>query len=278
MPMFWWVILVVFLFSVSPAWADIAIAPVSLYLSGWVLLWPLLIGVILLESLLLWQFWGKKAEYGPLKVLGQVAIINVLSTLAGGLFLILGDFWSLHEAFLPLLIYFFLTLGLETALLAQYYTPAKTAQKLGKTAVWSASFTLNLSSYFVIILALVVIPKSEWKSERASSRYSIRANMHSLQSLIETYGVDWAGEYPADLYALEKEAKLPANPYWLELRDPHSKSPLLYPGEPPRPFAIEYLPMVDAKTGKRLSYWIYGYDKNGQKLLDRSRVFALSNS
>jgi hypothetical protein len=276
--MFGLTFLLVFLGCVSPVWADVAIAPVSLYLTGWILLWPMLIGVILIESGLLWQFWGKRAGYGPIKVVGQVTWVNIVSTLAGGVFLFFGDLFALNDAYWPLFIYFLLTLGIEAAILNFNYAPENSAQKIGPNEVWKASLTLNLSSYALILLALVVIPKSDYESQIGSRPTSIKSKMHSLQTLVETYGVDWGGEYPADLKALEAEAKTAKNPYWQEILDPDNKSALLLPGEPLRPFGLEYQPIFQAKTGKVLSYWIYGYDKTGKRLMQNGQFFALTNS
>lgn len=276
--MFGLAILLLFLGSARSAWADVAIAPVSLYLTGWSMMWPMLIVVILLESVLLWQFWGKRAGYKPLKVLGQVTWFNFLSTMVGGLFLLCGESFSLNDTYLPLFIYFFLTLGIEAAILKNNYLPENSGRIFGPNEVWKISLILNLSSYLLILLALVVIPKNDYDSERRNRRTNIKANMHTLQTMIETYGVDWGGEYPADLIALETEAKMSKNPYWKEISDPNGKSPLLLPEEPVRPFGLEYQPIVLAKTKKVMSYWIYGYDKAGKRLMQNGMFFALSNS
>ena len=276
--MFGWVSLLVFLCYSSPAWADVAIAPVSLYLVGWSMIWPMLFVVILLESGLLWQFWGKRAGYGPLKVLGQVTWFNFLSTMVGGLFLLFGESFSLNDTYLPLFIYFFLTLGFEAVILKNNYLPENSGRIFGPNEVWKISLILNLSSYLLILLALVVLPQHEYQSERGSRPVSIKSNMHTLQTLLETYAVDWGGEFPVDLKALETEAKMAKNPYWKEISDPNGKSPLLLPGEPVRPFGLEYQPIIQAKTKQIMGYWIYGYDKTGKRLKQNGMFFALTNS
>jgi type II secretory pathway pseudopilin PulG len=268
--MIYWLSFCLLFFSAKPVWADVAIAPVALYLDGWILVWPMLIAVVFIETILLWIIWAKKQAVSLLQVLFQVTQINVLSTLAGGLFLIFGAQEYLRDFFfLPLVIYFLLTVFIEGVFLLKKYS---------LRIAWKASLVLNISSYLLILVALVFIP-GEIESKKSRQRpASIKTNMHSLQTLVETYGVDWGTEYPTDLRVLETEAKTCENPYWKEILNPEKKSALLYPGQKSRPYSVEYIPILDKKSKKIMGYSIYGYDRQGKRLQMNGRDFVLSNS
>lgn len=48
----------------------------------------------------------------------------------------------------------------------------------------------------------------------------LKANMHTLQTMVETYAVDWGGCYPKNLTALKQEATIPGKEYWKEIVNP----------------------------------------------------------
>lgn len=49
---------------------------------------------------------------------------------------------------------------------------------------------------------------------------SVKANAHTLQTIVETYGTDW-GEYPENLDILIKEAK--SKGYWKDFKNPYNQ-------------------------------------------------------
>lgn len=49
---------------------------------------------------------------------------------------------------------------------------------------------------------------------------SVKANMHTLQTVVETYGVDWGGMYPENMARLEKGAQTGSYPYWKQISNP----------------------------------------------------------
>lgn len=54
---------------------------------------------------------------------------------------------------------------------------------------------------------------------------SSKANAHSVQTMVETFGVDYAGFYPENVKILEKEAKASKyGAYWKELKNPFTNS------------------------------------------------------
>lgn len=266
-------------FALSPlAWADVAIAPSALYFGGWMLIWPLLLGVIAVEMPLFYYLVGKKAEFTPLQVLSQIIKVNVASTLVGGLLLLLGNLLGLEDPFSPILLYFLLTLWIETLYFKKWYDPAIQREKVAFKSIWQGSLVVNLSSYLLILLALIYIPSQAQRNERSSRPVHVKSQMHSLQTMLETYGVDWGGEYPPDLAILEQAAKTHANPYWKEILTPSGDASLLKPGQAKAPFKLEYIPVKDPKSGKNLNYWLYGYNHLGKRIQDKGQDFALTNS
>lgn len=49
---------------------------------------------------------------------------------------------------------------------------------------------------------------------------SVKANMHTLQTMIETYAVDWGGMYPQTLEQIYAEARQPGREYWKDFSNP----------------------------------------------------------
>ncbi|MBT9544521.1 MAG: hypothetical protein IV090_03955 [Candidatus Sericytochromatia bacterium] len=113
---------------------------------------------------------------------------------------------------------------------------------------------------------------------------SVKANMHTLQTLVETYGVDWGGMYPENMARLEKVAKTGSYPYWKEIINPVNqqtgtglKKALLdyktYKNfRPHTSFAgmVFYEPLgkgeysQDCKCKHYAAYRIYGYSPEGE--------------
>lgn len=124
---------------------------------------------------------------------------------------------------------------------------------------------------------------------------SVKANMHTLQTMVETYAVDWGGLYPDNLETLQREAQNTDTAYWKDLINPipqQTKEKLLFwehevtkadlrglgysiinEGQPVRPGSVSYLPEAN-----QTRYWIYGYNKDGQRIQNQGHDFALSNS
>lgn len=123
---------------------------------------------------------------------------------------------------------------------------------------------------------------------------SVKANMHTLQTIVETYAVDWGGVYPADVEALKIEATQAGREYWKEFTNPFSgqsgeglsygdathvwlqkQGGILRPHEDEAGLVL-YAPVKDCRG--IIKYFIYGLDKKGQTVKDRGRDFVLSNS
>ncbi|MGV3526232.1 MAG: hypothetical protein ACO1RX_18580 [Candidatus Sericytochromatia bacterium] len=113
---------------------------------------------------------------------------------------------------------------------------------------------------------------------------SVKANMHTLQTMVEVYNVEW-GSFPHSLSALYLGAhkqNQPRGEYWKDFSNP-------YTGETgfgkafqmdrlsPYKGIVTYAPEPAAK-GIINRYWIYGYDKHARRILYRSSEFSLTNS
>ena len=260
-----------------PARADVAIGPTSLLLNGIALTVPLLLIVVLIETLILWKFWGQRSAYSLRQVGLQVLGINVITTLIGLLFIFLEDN-DLFQSFLtshllvPFSIYFALTWIVEALLLKQYYAP-----DFGLTSAtpFKASLAINLPTY-LLLLGLVLIGPGQQSEYRV---IETKIGMHTLETMAETYAVEWGGIYPKHLQALEHDAKRKDLAYWKEILDYTGNSALIGDSEPVRPGAIQYLAVSDLKTGQVTGYLIYGYDKDAQPIKkNANEVHILSNA
>lgn len=108
---------------------------------------------------------------------------------------------------------------------------------------------------------------------------SVKANMHTLQTIAETYAVDWGGQYAPTVQVLKQEAEKGKNAYWKDFTNPFSG----YSG-----LEKSYANESDAKSEGFVTYepiaphfthyFIYGYDKKGQRVQDKGQDFFLTNS
>lgn len=171
---------------------------------------------------------------------------------------------------------------------------------------------------FTCSLGLVYTPQRLCACQERSPLSSVKANMHTLQTALETYAVDWKGTYPSHLSVLVAEAQ--QADYWKDFRNPVTRQDGLngaimdypafvslarqaeqeqyqlsaYLSWPPRyvmgvPVNLSLLAR-DQKKKQALGglvlykaldahhYVIYGTDNTGQLIQDREHVFELSNS
>ncbi len=117
-------------------------------------------------------------------------------------------------------------------------------------------------------------------AQNFARRSSVKANMHTLQTLVETYAVDSEGVYPENLDDLQQAAE--KMDYWRVTINPFdAESPSMsdYQTYQPGPDFIGrvfYEPVYDS-SGQITSYKIYGADEQGQLIQDKSGLFFLSN-
>lgn len=112
-----------------------------------------------------------------------------------------------------------------------------------------------------------------------SSPLTPKAYMHTLQTIAETYAVDWGGQYAPSVQVLEQEARKPGREYWKTWKNSYTE----YEGygksyanewDPKSEGLVTYEPIGPAYT----KYYIYGYDKKGQRIQNKGKDFFLTNS
>lgn len=136
---------------------------------------------------------------------------------------------------------------------------------------------------FVVIALLLIfigLPNPIPPYERAKIS-SVKANMHTLQTTLETYAVDWKGFYPDTIEQLEKEAT--KQKYYKNLKNPFTGDKGIsnitfndlnpFPDKKYPVGKIFYKAVRDKKN--TIGYYLYGVDKNGEFILDKGDFFIL---
>lgn len=142
-----------------------------------------------------------------------------------------------------------------------------------------------------------------------SKIHTVKANMHTVQTMVETYAVDWNGHYPATVEQLYLQANSSESHYWKALVNPftlkNTEQQLGHGLRNYRDLPILALPTLVAENnvpavilgipldlgGQLLrepglvlyqaavkNYFLYGLDQNGNLIRDKGRPFVLSNS
>lgn len=150
---------------------------------------------------------------------------------------------------------------------------------------------LFASSVILIFLSAALFPSYVGCNRGGEKNSSVKANMYTLQTIVETYAVDWGGVYPPHLKALKLEATKTGRDYWKEFTNPYTgksgESASYTDADHSRFQAGDSLPNADeaglvlyAPVGEKdiVKYFIYGLDKAGRALVDRGHDFTLSNN
>lgn len=141
----------------------------------------------------------------------------------------------------------------------------------------------RLLPYFMLLIVmgvLVAIALPNFIGTCGRSKISsVKANMHTTQTMLETYAVDWGGIYPPNMEALYEEANQPGRAYWKEFSNPflgYSGAGKSYTdeGKKTEPGIVTYEPVGNPIT----TYYIYGYNKGGTKTQQKGQNFYLTNS
>lgn len=155
-------------------------------------------------------------------------------------------------------------------------------------------FTLIELMVVIVIIGILVaiaLPNFIGAQDRAKVS-SVKSNMHTLQTIVETYAVDWGGVYAANVSGLNNEATQPGRDYWKEFTNPFTgTSGLSKSYSDTTGFTIQstggVASPVSTKAGWVLydpgaapivKYFVYGLDKSGSTIRDKGKNFTLSNS
>ncbi|MEK7433914.1 MAG: hypothetical protein AABZ74_12325 [Cyanobacteriota bacterium] len=153
---------------------------------------------------------------------------------------------------------------------------------------------------FVLVVCFILIAMSLPNFISCGPRSplaDVKSNMHTFQTILETYSVDASGKYPKNVEELYKFANTGNNKYWKNFKNPYanksgksvsydnysnlnkkiithffSKDSYVLQG---RPGVVYYAPVIGSNN-----YCIYGSNKDGELITDTQSgiAFALSNN
>lgn len=157
-------------------------------------------------------------------------------------------------------------------------------------------FTLiEIMVVIIIIGILIVITLPNFvNSVKRAKVSSVKSNMHTLQTIVETYGADFSGNYPSDLNNLYIEAsakkynKLLFNPFNNITGEVNNSGVCKTYTDVEYNSLNEYTEYTTfegktayygIKNGNFIQgYAIYGHEENGKIILYKDKVLVLSNS
>ncbi len=144
-------------------------------------------------------------------------------------------------------------------------------------------------SFFIPIIFVLGFLATPPRSQQGGGekRSALKANIYTLQTMLENYAIQHQGVYPKSLQALEQAAQKEG--YWLPFRNPYANemdSMILFSSDTlekmnwnDRPewegFAI-YTP-ESVKNASIKHYCLYGIEKDGRFLRDRGDILYLHN-
>jgi len=157
-------------------------------------------------------------------------------------------------------------------------------------------FTLIELMVVIVIIGILVaiaLPNFIGAQDRAKIS-SVKANMHTLQTIVETYAVDWGGVYAPNTSGLKAEATIIGREYWKEFTNPFSGQSgtgksysdasiatiVASSGATGLTSTSAGMVLYDqVSTGSAITkYFVYGLDKAGLCIRDKGANFTLSNS
>jgi type II secretion system protein G len=158
-------------------------------------------------------------------------------------------------------------------------------------------FTLIELMVVIVIIGILVaiaLPNFIGAQDRAKIS-SVKANMHTVQTMLETYGVDWGGTYPTTVgtttTGMIGESLTASNPYYKDFANPFTSQSMGTGGATlgnslldQNTAALIATALANAgkvgydASGGNTKYYIYGNDKVGAILKDKGKAFVLSNS
>lgn len=142
-------------------------------------------------------------------------------------------------------------------------------------------FTLIELMVVIVIIGILVaiaLPNFIGAQDRAKIS-SVKANMHTWQTMAETYAVDWGGIYGGTVAAISTEANTSGKAYWKDFSNPFlgtSGSGASYTNESGTTTAG--ITTWDPSGTPVTKYFVYGYNKGGTKVQQKGQNFYLTNS
>jgi len=159
-------------------------------------------------------------------------------------------------------------------------------------------FTLIELMVVIVIIGILVaiaLPNFIGAQDRAKVS-SVKANMHTIQTVIETYAVDWGGVYADNLTNLKVAATETGREYWKDFTNPFTGKS----GADSSYTAAAWTAAIanngsatglTSTTAGRvlynptsaagvpiIRYFVYGTGKDGKAIVDKGVPLALSNS
>lgn len=148
----------------------------------------------------------------------------------------------------------------------------------------SKGFTIIELMVVVVIIGILVaisIPNFITVRERATTA-GVKTNMHTYQTLVEMYSVEWTGMYPQTPQEM-KNGAIEKN-YWKIIKNPFTNLPddgtttitsVSTNGDiTPATFKKGNIAYIHGFNG----YTIYGSERDGGSIISGQRVFALTNN
>ncbi|MBC7543637.1 MAG: type II secretion system protein [Candidatus Sericytochromatia bacterium] len=139
-------------------------------------------------------------------------------------------------------------------------------------------FTLIELMVVIVIIGILVaiaLPNFIGATDRAKIA-NVKSNAHTVQTMLESYGVDFGGKYPTSVANLQGEAQTGA--YWKALSNPFdgltTTSLETFTGTFTNGGAVGY----NMQAADNTKYFVYGSDKNKVRVKDKGTDFMLSNS
>lgn len=156
-------------------------------------------------------------------------------------------------------------------------------------------FTLIELMVVIVIIGILVaiaLPNFIAAQDRAKIS-SVKANMHTFQTVLETYAVDWGGVYADTSAQLKTEASAAGKTYWKEFKNPFITSNASYaditvanakalnPATGAGTIAsgiVAYAHDITTEAGKT-KYYLYGGSKDtNTAIIDKGALFYLTNN
>ena len=155
-------------------------------------------------------------------------------------------------------------------------------------------FTLIELMVVIVIIGILVaiaLPNFIGAQDRAKLA-NVKSNMHTFQTIVETYAVDWGGTYPQNIAEANNQATQAANPYWKSLTNPFTSATNAITNATKPATTTSTAVMLTGQTAATLQgltgylgnatnstvYAVYGADKAGSYIKDKGVVLTLSNS